>query len=61
VKDLNIQNLKLFLTAKNLFTITKWEGDDPEVGSTVRADNSSDIRNVYPVLTSFSLGVNISF
>ncbi|MDR1096537.1 MAG: TonB-dependent receptor [Tannerella sp.] len=61
VKDLNLQNLKVFLTAKNLFTITKWEGDDPEVGSTVRADNSNDIRNVYPVLTSFSLGVNISF
>ncbi|MDR1224506.1 MAG: TonB-dependent receptor [Tannerella sp.] len=54
VKDLNIQNLKLFLTAKNLFTITKWEGDDPEVGSTVRAGD-------YPVLTSFSLGANISF
>ncbi|SDZ92485.1 TonB-linked outer membrane protein, SusC/RagA family [Porphyromonadaceae bacterium KH3R12] len=54
VKDLNIQNLKVFLTAKNLFTITNWEGDDPEVGSAVR-------ENTYPVLTSFSLGANISF
>lgn len=54
VKNLNIQNLKIFLTAKNLFTITNWEGDDPEVGSAVR-------ENTYPVLTSFSLGANISF
>ncbi|SFU27253.1 TonB-linked outer membrane protein, SusC/RagA family [Porphyromonadaceae bacterium KHP3R9] len=54
LKDLNISNLKLFLTAKNLFTITNWEGDDPEVGSAVR-------ENTYPVLTSFSLGANISF
>ena len=54
VKDLNLQNLKVFLTAKNLFTITNWEGDDPEVGSPVRSGS-------YPVLTSFSLGANISF
>lgn len=54
VKDLNIQNLKLFLTGKNLFTITNWVGGDPEVGSTIR-------QNLYPVLASFSLGANISF
>ncbi len=54
VKDMSIQNLKVFLTAKNLLTITNWEGDDPEVGSAVKASS-------YPVLTSFSLGVNISF
>lgn len=60
VKKMNIQNLRVFMSAKNLFTITGWEGDDPEVGTTVRASNS-DIWKVYPVLTSFSLGANISF
>ena len=54
VKDLNINNLKVFFTAKNLFTITNWEGDDPEVGSIVR-------ENTYPVISSFSFGANISF
>lgn len=54
VKRLAIQNLKVFLTAKNLATITSWEGGDPEVGTAVR-------ENKYPVLTSFSLGANISF
>ena len=54
VKKMNIQNLKVFFTAKNLFTITNWEGGDPEVGVTVG-------ENTYPVLTSFSLGANVSF
>jgi TonB-linked SusC/RagA family outer membrane protein len=54
VKKLNIQNLKLFLTGKNLFTITDWKGGDPEVGTPVRGDT-------YPVLTSFTFGANISF
>ena len=54
VKDMNINNLKVFLTAKNLFTITNWVGIDPEVGSTIR-------ENSYPVLTTFSIGANISF
>ncbi|MCD7930395.1 MAG: SusC/RagA family TonB-linked outer membrane protein [Tannerellaceae bacterium] len=54
VKNLHIQNLKVFATAKNLFTITNWEGGDPEVGIGVRD-------NTYPVLTSFSIGATISF
>lgn len=54
VKKLNIQNFKLFLTAKNLATFTGWEGGDPEVGTAVRD-------NTYPVLTSYSFGLNLSF
>lgn len=54
VKKLNIQHFKLFLTAKNLATFTNWEGGDPEVGTAVR-------ENSYPVLTSYSLGLNLSF
>jgi TonB-linked SusC/RagA family outer membrane protein len=54
VKESAIRNLKLFLTGKNLFTVTGWKGGDPEVGTPVRGDT-------YPVLTSFTLGANISF
>lgn len=54
IKKLNIQNFKVFLTAKNLATFTNWEGGDPEVGTAVRDDK-------YPVLTSYSLGINLSF
>lgn len=54
VQKLNIQNFKVFFTAKNLATITNWVGGDPEVGTAVREDK-------YPVLTSYSLGLNLSF
>jgi TonB-linked SusC/RagA family outer membrane protein len=54
VKNLKIQNLKLFLSGKNLFTITGWEGGDPEIGNGVRAGD-------YPVMTTLTMGVNISF
>lgn len=54
VKKAKIDRLKLFLTAKNLATFTNWEGGDPEVGVTVRSNTPS-------ALTSFSLGLNISF
>jgi hypothetical protein len=54
VRNLKIQNLKVFLTGKNIFTLTKWEGGDPEIGSVVRTGD-------YPVFTTYSLGANISF
>lgn len=54
VKNLGINNLRVFFTGKNLFTITGWKGGDPELGSTI-------ISSVYPISTSLSLGANISF
>lgn len=54
LKKYNINNLKVFLTGKNLATITGWEGGDPEIGSTVFSGD-------YPVMTSISLGLNMSF
>ena len=54
VKNAGINNFKLFLTAKNLATITNWEGGDPETG--FRA-----LEGRMPVMSSFSLGLNFSF
>ncbi len=54
MKSAKIDRLKLFLTAKNLATFTNWEGGDPEVGVSVRDNTPS-------ALTSYSLGLNISF
>jgi TonB-linked SusC/RagA family outer membrane protein len=51
---LKIQRMKLFLSGKNLFTITSWVGGDPEVGSVVRTGD-------LPVWTTFSLGANVNF
>ena len=57
VKKMNISNLKVYLACKNLFTITGWEGGDPEVKQTVGTGYSYG----YPLSRTVSLGVNLTF
>jgi hypothetical protein len=54
IKKYRINNLKLFLSAKNLATITNWEGGDPEIGTTI-------VANTFPVSSTYSIGINVSF
>lgn len=54
VRNARINNFKMFLTAKNLATITGWKGGDPEAGTTVAGWDK-------PVMTNVSLGLNFSF
>lgn len=49
----NISNLKVNLSAKNLVTLTKWEGWDPETGTGLVAG--------LPVMKAFTLGLNVQF
>lgn len=49
----HINRLKLYVTGKNLLTFTKWDGWDPESGSGLEAD--------YPVMRSYSIGLNVEF
>lgn len=62
LKSERISNLKIYFTAKNLFTITNYSGYNPEVNS--RGQNNVN-RNVdwgsYPLDRSFLCGVNLSF
>ena len=53
LKGNGIKNLKVFLSAKNILTITDWEGWDPEIGSGIQV-------GARPLLKGFSLGMNIS-
>ena len=53
VKNAGINNLKLFLTGKNLLTLTKWVGE-PETGNTAESGS-------YPIMSSLSFGINLSF
>jgi TonB-linked SusC/RagA family outer membrane protein len=57
VKKLQISNLKAFFAAKNLFTITGWEGGDPEIKQTL----GSGYNYGYPLATTYSLGLNLTF
>lgn len=49
-----ISNLKIFVTGKNLLTLTKWDGLDPETGA-----GFQEAAN--PVMKSVSAGVNFEF
>ena len=50
-----IKNLRIYLSALNLFTFTKYSGFDPEVGI-----NGIDL-NVYPVTKTISAGLQLTF
>jgi TonB-linked SusC/RagA family outer membrane protein len=54
LKKLQLRNLKVFLSGKNLVTLTKWPGWDPETGENI---NISGL----PVLKGYSMGINLSF
>lgn len=54
IKNMGINNLRVFFTGRNLLTITGWKGGDPELGNILTA-------GTYPVATTLSLGANISF
>jgi len=54
-KKIGAANCKLFVSGKNLVTITNWRGWDPEVGLGVSSVNA------FPVLKSYSLGLDITF
>lgn len=50
---IGLNSLSVFATGKNLFYLTGWDGGDPEVGQT--------LSNIYPVPSSYTLGLNVSF
>lgn len=53
---INIQNLKFFLSGKNLITLTDWDGWDPETGQGLAISSDG-----LPVMKSITFGLDISF
>ena len=56
----HIENLRIYATGQNLFTITQYEGYDPEVGGTNIANRGID-RGNYPISRKFIIGVQLDF
>lgn len=52
ISNVGIENINVFFSGKNLITITKWKGWDPEAGQGYWGR---------PVLRSFSFGLNLTF
>ncbi|MET1055203.1 MAG: TonB-dependent receptor [Pedobacter sp.] len=57
LEKLKMSNMRLYVTANNLFTITKYTGFDPEVGSEL---NGIDVGR-YPQARSVMFGLNVNF
>lgn len=55
-----IKNIRLYVTANNLFVITGYKGVDPEVNQGGIAPGV-DYNNFYPKTRTFMLGANVSF
>jgi TonB-linked SusC/RagA family outer membrane protein len=61
-----IKKAKLYIAARNLFTITNYSGFNPEVSSSNKSFNKETITpgfdyGAFPIAKSFVLGVNLSF
>ena len=59
--DWGIRNLRVSLSAENLFCITKYSGVDPELPASGGSVMGSTGPGVYPSVRRFSLGLNLSF
>lgn len=57
VRKAGLDNVRIYATAENLFTLTNYHGFDPEVGS---GTGIGIEYGVYPQARTFSLGINIS-
>jgi TonB-linked SusC/RagA family outer membrane protein len=53
LSSIAMSNLRIYLSAENLFTITKYPGLDPE--------KTNSARDLYPINRSYSIGLNINF
>jgi len=62
IKKMKLESLRLYVTAENLYTFTRYSGMDPEVNY---AGNDNTIIGVdfftYPQARSYNFGVNIKF
>ena len=69
LSPVGIENISFYVTGKNLLTITKWHGWDPEanygtitpVGRTSSINKSGDDFEGRPVMRSFTFGIDVSF
>lgn len=55
-----IQQLRIYVKGSNLYTLTKFTGYTPEIGSSDVLSNGIDY-GIYPITAVYSVGVNITF
>jgi len=56
----HVQKLRIYAKGNNLFTLTKYTGYTPEIGSGDVLSNGIDF-GIYPITAIYSFGVNVTF
>jgi len=59
-KKIYMQKFRLYIKADNLFTLTKFTGYTPEIGSSDPLANGIDF-GIYPITAVYSFGINLNF
>jgi hypothetical protein len=57
VSKIGASKVRLYITAENLFTLTKYTGYDPEIGGGVFGID----KGIYPQARTFMFGANLQF
>lgn len=62
LEKINIGSLRIYLSGQNLFTVSKYSGYDPEIGSYNQNPIINGVDNGrFPVARSYTIGVNVNF
>ena len=56
-----VESFRIYLTAKNVFTLTGYEGNDPSIVTSTGITPGIDSNSAYPQATQVSLGVTLRF
>ena len=56
-----VESLRVYLAAKNVFTITGYSGNDPSVVTSTGITPGVDVNSAYPQATQLTLGVTFRF
>ncbi len=56
-----VESLRVYVTAKNIFTLTCYEGNDPSIVTSTGITPGIDSNSAYPQATQISLGVTLRF
>ncbi|SDL15606.1 TonB-linked outer membrane protein, SusC/RagA family [Catalinimonas alkaloidigena] len=55
-----INNARIWVSGYNLFTLTQWDGYDPEADQGLTYDFIPDVQS-YPTMKSYTVGLNLAF
>jgi len=62
IRNLTLTKLRVYVSAQNLFTITKYSGLDPEIGIQNSNPTQNGVDNgTYPSSRFFTFGLNVTF